>query len=76
MPQGSHGDWQIFSRPVDSHGLSMHYENTQEIWDEMRSLCPGFYGATYEKMAGVGHAQWPIPTLECPGTPTLYERPV
>ena len=52
----------------------MHYNDTEEIWNEVRSLCPNFYGATYEKMAGLGHAQWPIPTLECPGTPTLYKN--
>ena len=67
-------DWQIFSELSTRMGYPMHYEDTQEIWDEMRSLCPNFYGATYEKMAGVGHAQWPIPTLECPGTPTLYKN--
>jgi len=54
-------------------GYPMHYEDTKEIWDEVRELCPNFYGATYEKMEGVGHAQWPIPTLECPGTPTLFK---
>ncbi len=66
-------DWQIFSELSTRMGYPMHYEDTKEIWDEMRSLCPNFYGATYEKMEGVGHAQWPIPTLDCPGTPTLYK---
>lgn len=65
-------DWQIFSELSTRMGYPMHYEDTQEIWDEMRSLCPTFYGATYEKMAGVGHAQWPIPTIEHPGTPIMY----
>ena len=51
----------------------MHYENTQQIWDEeCRALWPGAFGATYEKMAGVGHAQWPVPTIEHPGTPDLF----
>lgn len=65
-------DWQIFSELSTRMGYPMHYEDTQEIWDEMRSLCPTFYGATYEKMAGVGHAQWPIPTIEHPGTPIMH----
>ena len=65
-------DWQIFSELSTRMGYPMHYEDTQEIWDEMRPLCPTFYGATYEKMAGVGHAQWPIPTIEHPGTPIMY----
>lgn len=67
-------DWQIFGELSTRMGYPMHYEDTKEIWDEMRSLCPNFYGATYEKMDGVGHAQWPIPTIECPGTPTLYKN--
>ena len=66
-------DWQIFSELSTRMGYPMHYENTKEIWDEVRELCPNFYGATYEKMEGVGHAQWPIPTLDCPGTPTLFK---
>ena len=65
-------DWQIFSELSSRMGYPMHYEDTQEIWDEMRGLCPSFYGATYEKMEGTGHAQWPIPTVEHPGTPDMY----
>ncbi|VTR15155.1 Formate dehydrogenase H [Serratia fonticola] len=51
----------------------MHYNNTQEIWDELRELCPIYYGATYEKMADLAYIQWPCPTLDHPGTPYLYE---
>ncbi len=66
-------DWQIISEVAERMGYDMHYENTQEIWDkECRAMWPGAYGATYEKMAGVGHAQWPIPTLDHPGTPDLF----
>lgn len=65
-------DWQIFQDLSTRMGYPMHYENTKEIWDEVRELCPSFYGATYEKMEGVGHAQWPIPTLEHPGSPDMF----
>ena len=51
----------------------MHYENNQQIWDEMRELCPLFYGVTWEKMGDMGHVQWPCPTLDHPGTPWLYQ---
>lgn len=33
---------------------------------------PPFYGATYEKMAGLGYVQWPCPSEDHPGTPYLY----
>ncbi len=66
-------DWQIFSELAERMGYDMHWENTQQIWDEeCRALWPAAYGATYEKMAGTGHAQWPIPTLDHPGTPDLF----
>lgn len=70
-------DWEIFADLSCRMGYEMHYENTQEIWDEVRELCPQFAGATYEKMAGTGWAQWPIfadaaDDPENHGTPTLY----
>lgn len=40
-------------------GYPMHYHNTEEIWDEMRSLCPKFTGATYEKLDANHGIQWP-----------------
>ncbi len=54
-------------------GYPMHYDDNQQIWDEMRDLCPLFYGVTYEKMGDMNHVQWPCPTLEHPGTPWLYK---
>lgn len=52
-------DWQIISEIATRMGYPMHYNNTQEIWDELRNLCPDFYGATYEKMGELGYIQWP-----------------
>ncbi len=66
-------DWEIISLIAREMGYPMHYESNQQIWDEMRSLCPLFYGVTYEKMRDMGHVHWPCPTLEHPGTPYLYE---
>jgi formate dehydrogenase major subunit len=54
-------------------GHPINYKSAQEIWDnELRAIWPAAYGATYEKMAGIGHAQWPVPTLDHPGTPDLF----
>lgn len=70
-------DWEIFADLSTRMGYPMRYESTREIWDEVRSLCPQFAGATYEKMAGTGYAQWPIraEAADDPdnhGTPELY----
>lgn len=66
-------DWEIISLIATEMGYPMHYENNQEIWDELRELCPLFYGATYEKMGELGHVQWPCLTLDDPGTPYMYK---
>ncbi|MBY5979441.1 formate dehydrogenase subunit alpha [Ferrimonas balearica] len=66
-------DWEIFCLMSTAMGYPMSYANTQEIWDEMRSLCPRFAGATYEKMDGLKSVQWPCPTEDHPGTPFLFE---
>ncbi|CFQ37988.1 formate dehydrogenase subunit alpha [Yersinia aleksiciae] len=65
-------DWEIISLMATALGYPMKYHNTQEIWDELRELCPLFYGATYEKMAGLGYIPWPCTTEDSPGTPWLY----
>lgn len=52
-------DWQIISEIATRMGFPMHYDNTQQIWDELRHLCPTFLGATYEKMGELGYIQWP-----------------
>jgi len=52
-------DWQIISEIATRMGFPMHYDNTQQIWDELRHLCPTFFGATYEKMGELGYIQWP-----------------
>ena len=52
-------DWDIICRVSTAMGYPMNYNNTKEIWDEMRSLTPSFFGATYEKMEKLGCIQWP-----------------
>ncbi|EKN3952423.1 formate dehydrogenase subunit alpha [Yersinia enterocolitica] len=72
-PQGDvKPDWEIISLMATALGYPMKYNNTKEIWDELRELCPLYYGATYEKMAGLGYVPWPCPTEDSPGTPWLY----
>ncbi len=67
-------DWQIISLISTAMGYPMHYNNTKEIWDEMRSLSPKFAGASYERMEKLGGIVWPCPSEDHPGTPVLYEN--
>lgn len=68
-------DWEIISLLATEMGYPMHYESNQQIWDEMRELCPLFYGVTYEKMGEMGHVQWPCPTLDHP-VPRIYTKTI
>jgi formate dehydrogenase (hydrogenase) len=65
-------DWEIISLLATAMGYPMKYNNTEEIWNEMRTLCPSFAGVTYERLEKLGTLQWPCPTEEHPGTPYLY----
>ena len=66
-------DWEIHSLMATALGYPMKYSNTEEIWNELRELCPIFYGATYDKLAGLGYVQWPSLTLDDPGRAWLYK---
>lgn len=66
-------DWEIICEVSTAMGYPMKYENTKEIWDEMRGLCPKFAGASYEKMEEQGMVRWPCPTEDHLGTQFLYE---
>ncbi|SHO54324.1 Formate dehydrogenase H [Vibrio quintilis] len=72
-PEGVKPDWEIFSLLATKMGYPMHYNNTKEIWDELRSLAPLYAGATYEKLEGLKSVQWPCPTEDHPGTSFLFE---
>lgn len=66
-------DWEIHSLMATAMGYPMEYANTEQIWNELRELCPLYYGATYEKLAGLGYVQWPSLTLDDPGRAWLYK---
>jgi formate dehydrogenase major subunit len=66
-------DWEIISMMATAMGYPMKYNNTREIWEELRALCPAFAGVTYERLEQLGTLQWPCPSEDHPGTPYLYK---
>ncbi|NVO15253.1 MAG: formate dehydrogenase subunit alpha [Rhodoplanes sp.] len=67
-------DWEIYGLMAKALGYGgIDYHSTEEIWNELISLCHLYKGATYEKLAGLGYVQWPCPDESHPGTPWLYE---
>jgi formate dehydrogenase alpha subunit len=75
----SRADWQIVSEVAArleqklkrERSAYWAYQHPSEIWDEMRELVPAFAGITYERLE-TERLQWPVPTLDHPGTPFLF----
>jgi formate dehydrogenase major subunit len=67
-------DWKITSEIAKRTGATgFDYAHPSEIWDEIASLCPNFAGISYERIEEVG-LQWPCPSPDHPGTPTLHTQ--
>jgi predicted molibdopterin-dependent oxidoreductase YjgC len=50
------------------------YANASAIMDELRTLTPSYAGISYTRLNNGECLQWPVPTLEHPGTPILHTR--
>jgi formate dehydrogenase alpha subunit len=48
------------------------YRSPAEVIDEIATLTPSYGGISYERLEGQG-LQWPCPTPDHPGTPTLHK---
>ncbi len=76
----SRPDWAIIcdlARRMESvlgvtHSAGFDYAGPEEIWEEMRTVTPPFYGITYDRLAREGGVHWPCPALDHPGTPYLF----
>jgi formate dehydrogenase major subunit len=65
-------DWEIISLVSTAMGYPMHYNNQEEIWDEVCAVSPKFFGATYEKIDTYGIIRWPCWTKDNNDTGTQY----
>jgi formate dehydrogenase major subunit len=57
-------DWEIIGLISKAMGRPMEYTNTVQIWNEVIDLCPGFMGATDEKLEKNACIQWPCRSKE------------
>ncbi len=64
-------DWKILCELSTRMGKPMHYENAEEIFEEIRRVTPSYSGITWERIRQTG-IHWPCPTEEHPGTPILH----
>jgi formate dehydrogenase major subunit len=65
-------DWQIVCEMAQTMGgRGFNFASPEEIWSEVRSLCAGGGGMTYQRLDTEG-LQWPCPAVDHPGTPRLH----
>ena len=67
-------NWWIFKQLAKRFGHDWASNSAQELWDnEISQLAPALGGIKYFRLEGDG-LQWPCPTLDHPGTPTLHKH--
>ena len=73
-PGQARPDWEILCDVARACGYAMpNYADAGEVFDEYASLTPKIAGISYERLEkNVAGLQWPCPTPDHPGTPTLH----
>ena len=72
-PGDAKPNWWIFKELAKRFGHEWASNSAQEIWDnEVSVLAPSMAGIKYARLEGDG-LQWPCPTADHPGTPTLHK---
>jgi formate dehydrogenase alpha subunit len=68
-------DWEILCELSTIMGYPMHYNSSEEIWDEVRKLAWEMYGGiSYARLEKEYSIHYPCPTEDHPGTFILHER--
>jgi formate dehydrogenase major subunit len=74
-PGQAKADWEIFVLLAKKMGLKgFDFKFAEDVWNDMRSVTPSMFGATYQKMEKPESVHWPCPTVEHPGTPILHKE--
>ena len=50
------------------------YDNPSEVMTEINAVTPSYAGITFARLENGERLQWPVPTLEHPGTPILHTK--
>ena len=70
-PGEARSDWEILCDVARHLGYDMAYENSQAVFEEIRTVTPSYAGLTYDRIDAEG-LHWPCPDTEHPGTPVLH----
>jgi predicted molibdopterin-dependent oxidoreductase YjgC len=67
-------DLDILSALAKQLGKGWGTPTAAEVWQEIQRLSPWHGGMSYERLEAENGLQWPCPTLDHPGSPTLHTR--
>jgi formate dehydrogenase alpha subunit len=70
-PGAARADWQILADLLARSGCASSYASPADIMLEIGGVAPAFAGVRYERLETDG-LQWPVPSLDHPGTPILH----
>ena len=67
-------DWEIFADLSTRMGYPMHYDNTEQIWNECISLCPNLWARPTRRWLPRRLRQWPVKSTDVNdhGTPDMF----
>lgn len=72
-PGQAQADWKILVALAKACGYPMpDYQTPADVWAEMAAQSPRFMGISHQRLDQEGGLQWPCPTPDHPGTPTLH----
>lgn len=68
-------DWEIICELAHKLGAKgFDYSSPEEIMAEIARVAPSYGGVTYERLDREGSLQWPVPSVDHPGTPYLHKE--
>jgi predicted molibdopterin-dependent oxidoreductase YjgC len=73
-PGEAKDDIDILSALAKRLGKDWGTPTALDVWNEIRRLSPWHGGMSYERLEKLNGLQWPCPTEDHPGSPTLHTR--
>jgi formate dehydrogenase major subunit/formate dehydrogenase alpha subunit len=82
----SRPDWQIIRdiargvialgsrKPAAAPFSAWDYGSAEDVMAEINALTPSYAGVSYERLENSERLQWPVPSLDHPGTPILHRQ--
>lgn len=72
-PGEARADWEIIGELLKRLGSQGEYSSPEDVMREITRLTPSYAGITYSRLEEKG-LQWPVPSLDHPGTPVLHRE--